>query len=101
MLRKRFVYLEFCIWSFLWMEELIDETKHIYNCPFWSPCYFGMVGGGPGARFGEAHRISIRLDDRFELVAGVFSRNADKNIEMGQACQAHLPVSLNVLNSDS
>ena len=60
-----------------------------------------MVGRGPGARIGEAHRISIRLDIRFELVAGVFSRNADKNIEMGQTFQAHLPVSLNVLNCDS
>jgi len=29
------------------MEELIDETKHIYNYPFWSPCNFGMVRGGP------------------------------------------------------
>jgi hypothetical protein len=83
------------------MEELTDETKHIYNYPFWSPCNFGMVRGGPGASIGEAHLISIRLDNRFELVEGVFLRNADKNIEMGQACQADLPVSLNVLNCDS
>ncbi len=35
----------------------------------------GMIGGGTGAFIGEVHRIAARMDNRFELVAGVF--NAD------------------------
>jgi predicted dehydrogenase len=34
-----------------------------------------MIGGGNGAFIGEVHRIAARMDNRFELVAGVF--NAD------------------------
>lgn len=34
-----------------------------------------MVGGGPGAFIGGVHRIAARLDDRWELVAGAFSRD--------------------------
>lgn len=36
----------------------------------------GMVGGGQGAFIGAVHRIAARLDDRWELVAGAFSRDA-------------------------
>src|SRR5262245_7195599 len=39
-----------------------------------------MVGGGPGAFIGASHRIAMRLDDRYELVAGAFSRNHDKSL---------------------
>jgi len=35
----------------------------------------GMVGGGQGAFIGAVHRIALRMDDRFELVAGCFSRD--------------------------
>ncbi len=34
-----------------------------------------MIGGGTGAFIGEVHRIAARMDNRSELVAGVF--NAD------------------------
>jgi predicted dehydrogenase len=40
----------------------------------------GMIGGGPGAFIGGSHRIAMRLDDRYQLVAGVFSRNRDKSL---------------------
>ncbi|HEX7195177.1 MAG TPA: Gfo/Idh/MocA family oxidoreductase [Chthoniobacterales bacterium] len=40
----------------------------------------GMVGGGPGAGIAETHRRAMRLDDRYELVAGVFSRDRDKTL---------------------
>ncbi len=30
----------------------------------------GMVGGGPTAFIGAVHRIAMRMDDRFQLVAG-------------------------------
>ncbi len=39
----------------------------------------GMVGGGKGGFIGAVHRIAARLDDRFELVAGAFSSDVDRN----------------------
>jgi predicted dehydrogenase len=42
-----------------------------------------MVGGGPGAGIAPVHRHAARLDGRFELVAGAFSRRADANRAMG------------------
>lgn len=38
-----------------------------------------MVGGGPGAGIAETHRTAMRLDDRYALVAGAFSRNPEKS----------------------
>jgi len=38
-----------------------------------------MVGGGPGAGIAETHRTAMRLDDKFVLVAGVFSRDSEKS----------------------
>jgi len=38
-----------------------------------------MVGGGPGAGIAETHRTAMRLDDRYEMVAGVFSRDPEKS----------------------
>lgn len=37
-----------------------------------------MIGGGPGAMIGEAHRIAARVSG-FELVAGAFSSDAEKS----------------------
>lgn len=39
----------------------------------------GMVGGGHGAFIGGVHRIAARLDDHYELVAGVFSSEPGKS----------------------
>jgi predicted dehydrogenase len=39
----------------------------------------GMVGGGPGAGIAETHRTAMRLDDKCVLIAGVFSRDAEKS----------------------
>jgi predicted dehydrogenase len=47
------------------------------------PLRLGMVGGGPGAGIAPAHRRAARMDGRFELVAGAFSRRADANRAMG------------------
>ncbi|WP_240549418.1 Gfo/Idh/MocA family protein [Billgrantia antri] len=38
-----------------------------------------MVGGGQGALIGGVHRIAARMDDRFELVAGSFSSQPERN----------------------
>ena len=35
----------------------------------------GIIGGGPGSWIGHVHRIASRFDDKYEIVAGVFSRN--------------------------
>jgi predicted dehydrogenase len=39
-----------------------------------------MIGGAPGAGIAGTHRIAMRLDDRCQLVAGVFSRNREKSL---------------------
>lgn len=39
----------------------------------------GMVGGGEGAYFASIHRASMRLSNRFEVVAGVFSSSESKS----------------------
>lgn len=43
----------------------------------------GMVGGGPGAFIGPVHRIAAEMDGKIELVAGAFSRSADRSREAG------------------
>jgi predicted dehydrogenase len=45
----------------------------------------GMVGGGPGANIGESHRMGMRLDNRYTLLAGVFSRDAERSRAFGRA----------------
>jgi predicted dehydrogenase len=37
-----------------------------------------MVGGGLGSNIGDTHRFAARLDDRFSLVAGAFSADAER-----------------------
>ena len=48
------------------------------------PIRLGMVGGGPGAMIGPTHRIAARMDGRYRLVAGAFSRTAERNRAMGE-----------------
>ena len=43
-----------------------------------------MVGGGKDAFIGEVHRIALRLDGYYELVAGSFSSNFDNSKETGK-----------------
>jgi predicted dehydrogenase len=37
-----------------------------------------MVGGGQGAFIGAVHRLSARMDDRYELVAGALSADTER-----------------------
>ena len=46
--------------------------------------YLGIVGGGPKSWIGHVHRISARFDDKYEIVAGVFSRNSKLSISFGK-----------------
>ena len=41
----------------------------------------GMVGGGPGAMIGEAHRHAMWLDNRYVLAAGIFGRDPTASAE--------------------
>ena len=43
-----------------------------------------MVGGGPDAFIGDAHRKAISLDNTADLVAGCFSRTPEKTKMQGQ-----------------
>ncbi len=43
----------------------------------------GMIGGGRGAFIGAVHRMAARLDDRYELVAGVLSSDPQRSRESG------------------
>ncbi len=42
-----------------------------------------VIGGGQGSFIGAVHRQAARLDDRFELVAGVLSADPDKSRKSG------------------
>ena len=46
---------------------------------------YGMVGGGQGAFIGDVHRLAARLDDKLELVCGVFSRSSENSEITGRA----------------
>src|SRR4029079_4190281 len=49
------------------------------------PVRMAMVGGGPGAFIGPVHRMAAELDRKIELVAGAFSRDAERSRQAGAA----------------
>jgi predicted dehydrogenase len=38
-----------------------------------------VIGGGPGSFIGAMHRTAARIDDRYEIVAGVLSSDAERS----------------------
>ncbi len=44
-----------------------------------------VIGGGPGSFIGAMHRTAARLDDRYELVAGVLSSDPDRSRQAAEA----------------
>jgi len=42
-----------------------------------------VIGGGPGSFIGAMHRQAARLDDRYEIVAGILSSNMEKSKKAG------------------
>ena len=44
----------------------------------------GMIGGGPGAFIGDAHRRASRISNAYQLVGGVFSHSHDKTLQLGK-----------------
>ena len=43
-----------------------------------------VLGGGPGSFIGEMHRTAARIDDRYEIVAGVLSSDPERSREAGR-----------------
>jgi predicted dehydrogenase len=41
----------------------------------------GMIGGGPGAMIGAAHRHAMWLDNHYVLAAGIFGRNREASAQ--------------------
>ncbi len=60
----------------LMRNDLLPKNKKIK---------IGFVGGGPNSFIGYTHRLAARFDNRFEFVAGVFSRDIKKSKEFGIA----------------
>lgn len=42
-----------------------------------------MVGGGVGADLEKTHRFEMRLDDSYDLVAGVFGQDPGSSVDLG------------------
>lgn len=49
-----------------------------------TPLRLGFIGGSPQSAAGYAHFVAARMDKRFELTAGAFSKNRDTNIAAAQ-----------------
>lgn len=45
---------------------------------------FGMIGGGPGAFIGDAHRRASRICNQFEMMGGSFSSDPAKGAALAQ-----------------
>ena len=45
----------------------------------------GMIGGGEGSFIGAVHRMAMRLDGRFDLVAGALSSDPQRALRSGTA----------------
>ena len=43
-----------------------------------------VIGGGPGSFIGATHRRAARIDDRYEIIAGVLSSNPEKSTQAGR-----------------
>lgn len=48
-----------------------------------NPIRLGVIGGGVNSAVGYAHFCASRLDNKFQFVAGVFSRNSTVNLMSG------------------
>ena len=48
----------------------------------------GFIGGGPNSFIGYTHRLSARFDNKFEFVAGIFSKDKKKSKSFGSSLGA-------------
>src|SRR4051794_40352217 len=63
--------------------------KSASSSPFGRRVRLALVGGGGNALIGPVHRIAARLDDRFEICAGVLSSDPDRSV--AEAARLHIP----------
>lgn len=47
------------------------------------PLRLAVIGGGPGSFIGGMHRLAARLDNRYQLVAGVLSSDPERSVTYG------------------
>lgn len=45
----------------------------------------GLIGGGEGSFIGSIHRMAMRLDDKYEVVAGVLNSTSEASRKSGEA----------------
>src|SRR3954451_3607427 len=57
--------------------------------PFGRRVRLAVIGGGGSALIGPVHRIAARLDDRFEICAGVLSSDPARSV--ADAARLHIP----------
>lgn len=50
-----------------------------------APLKIGFIGGGINSAVGNTHRIACQMDNRWKLVCGCFSRDADINSKSAEA----------------
>jgi predicted dehydrogenase len=65
----------------------------------------GVIGGGPGSFIGAMHRTAARLDDRYEIVAGVLSsdpaRSREAALAVGIASDRAYPTVTDMLDAEA
>ena len=64
-----------------------------------------VIGGGPGSFIGAMHRQAARLDDRYEIVAGVLSSNPERarkaGLEIGLAPERAYTHAIEMLDAEA
>lgn len=68
------------------------------------PLQVAMIGGGIDSGIGRVHQIAMRMDGRYQLVAGCFSRDSNTNqqtaLEYGVAAERAYPSDLALIESE-
>ena len=49
------------------------------------PLRYGMVGGGSTSQIGDSHRVALRRDSYYQLVAGTFDIDAERGRKFGES----------------
>ena len=49
------------------------------------PLRYGMVGGGATSQIGDSHRVALRRDSYYQLVAGTFDIDVERGRQFGES----------------
>ena len=58
------------------MSNLFNKDK---------PLRYGMVGGGSTSQIGYSHRVALRRDSYYKLLAGAFDIDAERGKKFGES----------------